>query len=661
MTRFFSAILFLLITLLGSAQDYKRTNIWYFGKDNGLSFTNNPPTYLNDGIIDSYESQASISDTNGNLLFYMDNTRVRNKIHAIMENGSGIFVDQSCTQGSIIVPQPENDSIYYIFTTVRAGGFYYSVVNTNANNFSGKVISKNNLLLTPVSEKLTAVKHNNGIDYWITVHSANSNHFYTFLLSRNGVVSCPIISAIGTSYTSSNLAGTMKFSHNGKHLAVSTFIGDKVEFFSFNASNGIISNKKNIDSLYVPYGIEFSPNDKFLYVFEADRRLFQYSIEESNVITQSRHLVYDFSTYILNDIQGLQIALDGKIYIAMPNNDSLSIIHYPDSPLVKCGFEFNGLSLNNNQSQYGLPNFVSSYFGQQKPDFQYRINCVGNIGTFNPHNVSGVQKWNIKKIGTTVSSTYTNTTAQHTFNDSGEYSVTLYTTNNDTIIKTVYIDAPILPLADTLGCGVNSVLLNVPSSYRCLQWSDTSAQFYSRTIRTNGIYTIQGYNSQGCLITDSIKINFTPSPLQPAITKVNDSLKSTPSFAYQWLLNDTAIAGANSQSIKPLVAGMYKVLITDSNGCSNVSTAYSSNVGEQELNKTSIKIYPNPAFENIIIESDAEIESIIIHDAIGRSNYEQFQTQKATIKIPCNSFAKGIYFIQVKTNNNTYRQKIIVQ
>ncbi len=652
-------VILILPSFLCFAQDIKRTNTWYFGVNNGIDFNTSPATHLNNGLVSSYESNASISDTNGNLLFYMDKDKVRNKFHQIIPNGGNIFIDQSCTQGALIVPCPQNDSLYYLFTIIREAGFYYSIININADSGRGSVILSNRKLLTPVSEKLTGVRHANGTDVWIVVHGAYNNNFYGYLLTSKGIVTCPMISSIGTVYNGSHEAGAMKFSNDGKLLAVATFVGNTVELFDFNSTNGNFSNMRILDDVLVPYGVEISPTNRFLYVFEADRRLFQYDLwlQDVSLMKANRYLLYDFTSDPFKNIQGLQLGSDGKIYMAMPFLDSLSVINQPDSFGSQSQFAYKGFSLNGNPSQYGLPNFIASHFNKPKTDFQYSISCPGTQGNFiaitKPSVTSWV--WKIKRISNNTVSSYSTKQISHSFSDSGNYSISLIA-GGDTVVKNIFVDAPILPSTDTLGCGVDSVLLIIPPSYRCIQWNDTTG-LYNKTIKTNGTYTIQGCNAQGCLVVDSINIKFTSRPVQPAITKVTDSLFCTTAFAYQWYLNDSVLLGLNQKSIKPMKAGIYSVLITDSNGCSNMSNGYISNVGIDNVKgMAGIRIYPNPVTTTITIESTTKL-SYRLFDLSGREHIRgTLNGGLSTVDI--GHLCEGMHLLEVLKENNSNPQKL---
>ena len=97
-----------------------------------------------------------------------------------MANGTGLLGNNQSTQSAFIIPLPGSTNIYYIFTVAACGGpdgFRYSIVDMNYNGGLGAVLAKNIPLLTPVCEKITAIRHANNKFIWIMVHLFNSMHF----------------------------------------------------------------------------------------------------------------------------------------------------------------------------------------------------------------------------------------------------------------------------------------------------------------------------------------------------------------------------------------------------------------------------------------------------------------------------------------------------
>ena len=97
-------------------QAQREAGIWYFGIEAGIDFNSGSPVPLTNGKLITKEGCSTISDKDGKLLFYTDGSTVWNAKHNIMPNGTGLFGHLSSTQSAIIVPNPSNPSIYYVFT-----------------------------------------------------------------------------------------------------------------------------------------------------------------------------------------------------------------------------------------------------------------------------------------------------------------------------------------------------------------------------------------------------------------------------------------------------------------------------------------------------------------------------------------------------------------
>ena len=96
---------------------------WYFGNGAGLIFDVNAGTVTStnaaSGTINTSEGCSSISDLNGNLLFYTDGRNIWDKNHTIMPNanyaaGTGLMGDPSSTSSGLIIPKPGNLSLIHI-------------------------------------------------------------------------------------------------------------------------------------------------------------------------------------------------------------------------------------------------------------------------------------------------------------------------------------------------------------------------------------------------------------------------------------------------------------------------------------------------------------------------------------------------------------------
>ncbi|WP_369753442.1 T9SS type B sorting domain-containing protein [Flavobacterium sp. WC2409] len=495
---FFVLVFSLLITPLFAQ---KEAAIWYFGGNAGLDFNSGSPVALNNGKLVTNEGCASISDKNGNILFYTDGSIVYDKTHQVMPNGYGLLGHKSSTQSAIIVPKPKNPNIYYIFTVDQPNpdnvdddltndedppndGLNYSVVDLRLNNGLGDIISteKNIHLITynpndaedvkfKCSEKITAVQHLDGISIWVVTHFKNT--FYSFKISTQGLNQKPIQTTtpldVPTSGYISNAIGYLKFSPNGKKIAMANTairltndLGPKGEvrrntgnvlLYDFDAGTGKISNGITLLNNANPYGVEFSAKSKKLYVtvnlFDQTGRmslgsnLIQFDLKNPNI--PSTNTIVNNSNYVAG---ALQLAIDEKIYrVGYPNGggyiDKMSVINNPELNGTSCNFLQNAISLNGGISQLGLPPFITSLFLYT---FEYEFNCLGDSTHFFLNTIEKIDsvQWDFGD-GTTSNAI----DAYHIYKNPGDYKVTLIKTingeNREPIEKTITIyESPII-------------------------------------------------------------------------------------------------------------------------------------------------------------------------------------------------------------------------
>ena len=368
-----NATLFLFLCFTTTLFAQKQAYNWYFGVFAGINFDNLSPTALTGGQIYTTEGCATISDTSGNLLFYTDGVSVWNNQHSVMPNGTGLLGGISSTQSSLIVPQPGNDSIYYLFTTDEIGGpngFEYSIVNMNLQSGLGDVTTKNNLIQFTVTEKLTAVANTDGSKIWVLVHEWGTNAFYAYALTSTGLNLTPVISNTGIVHSFSviqNTYGQMKFSSCGDRLGVAISYQDTVQVFNFNTTTGEVFNPISIPMPDHVYGLEFSGSGQKLYVtcYDPDGTLIQYDLGAGNA---ADILASYTALSTTEDLYGLQLAPDGRIYVDHSWSSFLNVINDPELPGIACNYAENAFNLDPNYlgitSSLGLPNFVQSYFDQ---------------------------------------------------------------------------------------------------------------------------------------------------------------------------------------------------------------------------------------------------------------------------------------------------------
>lgn len=386
-------IIFILFVQLCFPQG--EANNWYFGQNAAITFNGGSPVGLTNSAMVSFEGCSTISDSNGNLLFYSDGISVWNRNHQVMPNGTGLLGNPSSTQSGIIVPQPGNSNLYYIFSLDEVGlpnGLRYSIVDISLNNGLGDVNSSKNILLhTPSTEKITAVTHANGNDIWVVTHKHTTNEFLTYLVDNTGLNTIPVVSAIGyTSFFLNDPIGAMKISPDGSKLAILYSGIGTLEIMDFDSTSGIMSNLISIPGLVnpntpsSPYGLEFSPSGNFLYIGQTSDAIFQFDISNfsQTAIVNSKTQINPTPSppnNIVDPYNSLQLGPDGKIYVAQFDYNYLGVINNPNLAGNACDYQLNGVFLPTGVCQYGLPPFIASYFSS---NITADNTCLGDTTDF---------------------------------------------------------------------------------------------------------------------------------------------------------------------------------------------------------------------------------------------------------------------------------------
>jgi gliding motility-associated-like protein len=552
--------LFIVSIVIFSCQIYSQneTTWWPIGSHVFLDFTTSIPSHNYLSNTEIFETDASVSDNNGNLFFYTNGDTIYGGDNSVLPNGVGQSA-KSVTQGKLFIKKPGINAVYYLFsisnlTSIFNNKFEYFILDKNVNNGIGDVILKKELGLGPYSEKMTATEHCNNKDYWVVVvkyvnkteneddiYYKDEIEFLSYLVTENGVQNTPIHSLIslGKNFP---ILGQLKFNSKGTILASADPNG--IDLFDFNKESGIVSFQKRI---YLPlnngYGIEFSTNDDFLYINEKQ---------------------YQFSTNTLTSLQTydspsqLQQSLDGKIYRYHFYNSEVSCsliddnnffiggnldntlrvtqISDPNLPGVLCQYNTNFISEfhpNYSKLSVGLPNFPSFHFYHPQSEFTYSDACEKDTTSFyllKPSNTIDSTGWifedeNEVLFGDTIS---------HYFSQSGTFQVGCITYENgipDTTFQCVSIcgkgETNLPKIIDF--CDMKEVVLNGMNTCSLEYLWNTGDTTSAITINSTGDYILKTTNSCGiyfdtvhitnenCIPTFEIPNVFTPNN-----DKIND-------------------------------------------------------------------------------------------------------------------------------------------
>lgn len=388
MSKIFLLILFISSFVLGHGQ--KQDFEWIvnydflkFSRDSGsgctkISFNSasgNPEIYFDSvNIIEFYRSASCIADSNGNFLFAFNGYHAEDYTGERVVNWEMIKDNsEPMSQGHLILPIPGKTDEYYLFTTnlKYVGGegvigvieLSRSILKINKNKRLEVISGKSQIIYDTLDAgKITACKHANGRDWWIIAPVDRINHFYTILLTPNGIDTI-FLQKLNDLYRAAD-SGFSCFSPNGEYYVIGSNmafnhlagIGNYIDFFHFDRCNGQLYNHqyKYVDTLQ-PYGVgvEFSPDNKFLFVASGST-LYQYEIVNGELQKKNIVGIYDgYQTeylpgkYSTNYFHQLQLAPDGRIYVGndLTFSKEFNTINKPNNPYNTCEFRQHNLSI----------------------------------------------------------------------------------------------------------------------------------------------------------------------------------------------------------------------------------------------------------------------------------------------------------------------------
>ncbi|WP_299523105.1 3-coathanger stack domain-containing protein [Winogradskyella sp.] len=403
--------LVLIFPLLSNAQ-LENAN-WYFGDNvissqngGGLNFNNGTVSVLTDGKTeDAFSSTATVSDENGNLLFYTDGSSVWNKNHNKMSGGNNSLNGFYTVS---VVPFPGDSDKYYIFTIGSDGTFnldyFYSIVDMSLNNGLGNVDTNSlntNLNILPYTSfnpdgsfdikgemqrksNIVVAKHSDGESYWLILNPFDV--FFVLKIDSNGISSNPIIYDEGNPSLDYNLnirgASGMSISPNNDKISYycnRANGGNQSNLFTilnFNNSSGQLSPSfftvDNPNFAMPGYASEFSGNGNYLYLLVGggfSYEIFQFDLQNTNInpVSIGLSLPLPLSDNPETDLPTMVRGIDGKIYV--PNNNNfLGVINNPNLFGTNSNYVNNQIDLGTNVIAKKLPQQVQNQINNNCPD-----------------------------------------------------------------------------------------------------------------------------------------------------------------------------------------------------------------------------------------------------------------------------------------------------
>jgi hypothetical protein len=256
----------------------------------------------------------------------------------------------------------------------------------------------------------------------------------------------------------------------------------------------------------------------------------------------------------------------------------------------------------------------------------------------------------------------------------GSYTLTALAANgcSTTVTATVNEPAPIVINANVVQISCDNpgrITLTASGGTGTLSFSWAHGPVSSSLNNLpEGTYSVNITDANGCSRMESYVIN--PYTELQATANVTPHTGITPNGAIS--LNVTGgnppyvfdwLGGENSANISGLIAGLYFVTITDSEGCEidlQIEVPFSVNI--YQLEKPQVNIYPNPAKDMLFLdlkgmEGNVQYE---IFDIAGRLMLKNVSLARELLSVELINFNNGIYFIRLISSGNIHTSKFEV-
>jgi gliding motility-associated-like protein len=353
-----------------------RNDHWFFGIYAGLDFSGGDPVYQPQSALNAFEGMSSISDLQGDLLFYTDGDIVYDRQHEPMPNGFGLGADASSSQSCVIVPIPGDSMRYYVFAVPAQVGYVgsysglsWSIVDMAENNGYGAVTLKYQHLVDSVTEQISALYHANGNDVWVVCRKFRSDEWYAYPVTCDGI-GPPVVSATGLVLEDTNpidtqaCLGQMSFNTAGTKVASTwndysggtTFL----EVLDFDAATGQVSNSTSLQhpspfGSNTGYGLAFSASGNRLYWSEFNGNITQFDMLAPDILASEQVVAVEPQIPA-----AMRLGPDGRIYVSRFNSSTpyIARIEFPELLGGASNYVSQAVSLGPNavNTSAGLPN-----------------------------------------------------------------------------------------------------------------------------------------------------------------------------------------------------------------------------------------------------------------------------------------------------------------
>ncbi|MBR4848531.1 MAG: T9SS type A sorting domain-containing protein, partial [Bacteroidaceae bacterium] len=127
-------------------------------------------------------------------------------------------------------------------------------------------------------------------------------------------------------------------------------------------------------------------------------------------------------------------------------------------------------------------------------------------------------------------------------------------------------------------------------------------------------------------------------------------------FHFGYTSGTAYVAGSNVET----TFEFYVVAFNDETE-SEPSEVYTVTVVDDAIDEhtSSFRIYPNPANDKLYIDTEIEIEEVVVYDVYGRLQVTETPSHQENTTIDVSEFNAGVYFIMIKTNDGVLTKRFV--
>ncbi|MFN3404696.1 MAG: T9SS type A sorting domain-containing protein [Cytophagaceae bacterium] len=264
-------------------------------------------------------------------------------------------------------------------------------------------------------------------------------------------------------------------------------------------------------------------------------------------------------------------------------------------------------------------------------------------------------------------------------NTSTTYTVTGTAENGCRNQATVYVLANPLPSlvvdpSNPVICRGSSVTLNADGAQNYTWTGGALAGVTESTVTVNPTsttnYMVTGTSDKGCVRNLTVKVTVSNVAAPKINIDCNSLTSSVAGLSYQWNLEGSPIAGANSVQYNPVNCGNHTVTAINQYGCSATSAPYfvvgtgnnasSARIADftNNISGEEIIIYPNPNNGSFAIKADAKL---VVTDATGLVVYERIVKDLSELEnVELGNVAQGTYLVQLLIGEHVVSKRVMV-